>query len=342
MNAAKRRATHVKVVGAASYLPGPPVSTAEVEERVAAASGGLRVRRGLIQGLTGIETRHYMGDAWQASDLGVEAARTVLRSAHVGAADIDLIVWGSASQDLIEPATAHIVAAKLGASCPVFDVKNACNSFMNAIQVAAALLATGAYRNALIVTGESPSRAIRWVVDSMTEYLASGAGYTMGDAGSAMLLEHDTASEGIFFQDYRAFSQHWPIATLRAGGSMHPRGDEFTFFTGDGNKLRAAFKSIGPSFVREALAATLTNFEDFAAVFCHQVSVPFLQLLCEELGLPSRKLVPTVAELGNIASATLPTQLARALDTGLVARGDQVMFIGLGGGLSVAIILMTL
>lgn len=338
----QRSATHVRIVAAASYLPGPPVSTGEVERRIACASPDVRIRTGLLQGLTGIRNRHYLGEGVQASDLAVAAAADAIERAGVTAADIDLLIWGSASQDLVEPATAHIVAAKLGVDGHVFDVKNACNSFLNAIQVAGALLATGAYRTALVVTGESPSRAIRWSVDSNSSFMSSGAGYTMGDAGSAVLLAYDSDGEGIFYQDFRAASHHWAFATLPGGGSMHPRGDEWTYFNGDGARLLQAFKSIGAGFIDDALAATGTRYEDYAAIFCHQVTVPFLEVFCKATGLPIDRLVRTVGELGNIASATMPTQLARAIDSGTVSAGDKLMFIGLAGGLSVAVMLATL
>ena len=339
---AARTATHVRIASAGWYLPGAPVSTDEVEARVAAASPGLRMRRGFLQGLTGIQNRHYLPDGMQASDLAVEAAQRALRSAGAASGDVDLLVWGSASQDLVEPATAHIVAAKLGLDCPVFDVKNACNSFLNALQVAAALLATRSYRTALVVTGESPSRAIRWSIDDQAAFLQSVPGYTMGDAGAAVLLTYDEHCEGIFFQQYRAWSQHWSIATLPGGGSMHPRGDEWTYFGGDGTRLREAFMSIGPGLFHDTLAATNLRYEDFAAIFCHQVTLPFLELFCGETGLPIERLMVTVPEFGNVASATLPLQLALALDSGRVRRGDMVMLAGLAGGLSMGVMLMTL
>jgi 3-oxoacyl-[acyl-carrier-protein] synthase-3 len=292
--------------------------------------------------MTGIRSRHYVDDALQASDLATEAGQRTLRLAGATCADVDLLVWGSASQDLVEPATAHIVAAKLGLNCPVFDVKNACNSFLNALQVGAALLATRSYRTALVVTGESPSRAIRWSVGDQAGFIESAPGYTMGDAGAAVLLTYDEDCEGIFYQDHRAWSHHWSIATLPGGGSMHPRGDEWTYFSGDGSRLRDTFQSIGPGLFTDALARTNLRYEDFAAIFCHQVTQPFLELFCREAGLPMNRLLLTVAETGNVASATLPMQLAMALEQGRVRRGDQVMLAGLAGGLSMGVMLMTL
>jgi len=136
----------------AAYLPDQTLSSAEVERRIE----GYAPPPGTPERLTGIRFRHVARPGEQASDLAVMAAR------ELDLDGIDLLIFASASQDMIEPATAHIVAAKLGLSCPVFDVKNACNSMLNGIQVAEALILTGAHRRVLVCTGEVPSRAVRW------------------------------------------------------------------------------------------------------------------------------------------------------------------------------------
>lgn len=337
-----RAPTHVRIISAGHYLPERRATTEDVERRVASSSPELKMRYGLIKAHTGIDTRHYMDDDMQASDLAVAAARRALANASMAPSDVDLLVWGSASQDLVEPATAHIVASKLGMRCPVFDVKNACNSFLNSLEIATALLSTGGYRAALVVTGESPSRAIRWQVPTFRDFFTSAAGYTMGDAGAAMVLRYEPKHEGIYFQEFRASSEHWGIATLPGGGSMNPRGDEFTYFSGDGNRLRDAFVMAGPGFVTDALEATGTRYDDFARIMCHQVTEPFLEIFLKETGIPREKIVHTVKSIGNVASATIPTQLSIALESGAVRAGDQVMFAGLGGGLSVGTILARL
>jgi 3-oxoacyl-[acyl-carrier-protein] synthase-3 len=243
---------------------------------------------------------------------------------------------------MVEPATAHIVAHKLGLECEVFDVKNACNSWLNAMQAATALLGTGRYRTALVVTGESPSRAIRWSVDSYRDLFNCAAGYTMGDAGAAVVLGYDTSAEGVYFQSFRSASRHWSIATLPTGGSQHPRGDEYTYFTGDGGRLRDAFVDLGPGLVHEALAATETSFGDYPRIFCHQVTLPFLDVFLESTGIPREKLLVTVPTRGNIAAATMPTQLAMSLADGSVREGDALLFVGLGGGLTFGVTMAVL
>src|SRR5699024_9566564 len=130
---------------------------------------------------------HVLPDGEDASDLAVAAARTLLAE-HPGTA-IDLLIFASASQDMVEPATSHIVAHKLGLdSVPVMDVKNACNSVLNGIEVAEALVATGRYRTVLVASGEAPSRAVRHDVPDRATYALSAPGYTMSDAGAAVLV----------------------------------------------------------------------------------------------------------------------------------------------------------
>ncbi len=114
-----------------------------------------------------------MPDDWQASDVAAAAARKLLADTGTDPGDIDLLLFAAASQDMIEPATSHMTADRLGLRCPAFDVKNACNSVLNALETAHALVAQGSYRRILIACGESPSRAVRWSVPDLRAYLTS-------------------------------------------------------------------------------------------------------------------------------------------------------------------------
>ena len=148
-----------RLAGLGVYLPETTRSTAETEQRLRSGNPGIKLATGLISRMTGVETVHVRPDGWEASDLAVAAARQALAEAP---GPIDLVIFASASQDLVEPATSHIVAAKLGLEAPVMDVKNACNSVVDAMQVADAFIRSGQYRRVLIASGEGPSVAVRW------------------------------------------------------------------------------------------------------------------------------------------------------------------------------------
>ncbi|WP_433369698.1 3-oxoacyl-ACP synthase III family protein [Streptosporangium sp. CA-115845] len=313
-----------RITGVATYLPERTMSSADVERRIE----GYVPYGGVVERLTGIRRRHVARDDQQASDLAAEAARGL---DHSG---VDLLVFASASQDMVEPATAHIVAAKLGLSCPVFDIKNACNSMLNGIQIAEALILSGAHRKVLVCSGEIPSRAIRWRVRDRAQFVDSFAGYTMSDTGAAVMVAADM-ERGIFYRDFAADSTAWAIGTLPGGGSAHPRDPEYSYFRGDGRRLKEAFETVGPDIFLNALKRTGLTWDDFAIVAVHQVALPYLRFLAQVLDIPTDRLVVSLPEHGNCASTTLPLQLA----LGGWRSGDRVALLGLGGGISTGVIL---
>jgi 3-oxoacyl-[acyl-carrier-protein] synthase-3 len=324
-----------RLAGVAVHLPERRITTAEVERRI----GPRAAPPGLLHRLTGIRARHVMADHEQASDLAIAAARKLLAETGTAAADVDLLLFASASQDMVEPATAHIVAAGLELRCPVMDVKNACNSVLNGIEVADALITTGRYRTVLVACGEAPSRAVRWDVRTVGEYLRAFPGYTLGDAGAALLM---TAGTGVLGTAFTADSRHWDVGTLPAGGSRHPRDPERTYFEMDGARLKDAFLGLGTGVLDETLDRLGLRWADFAVVCVHQVSLPYLRVFTERAGVPADKLVVTLPEHGNVASASLPLQLATAIELGRCGPGDLVALVGLAGGVSLGIAVIRL
>ncbi|MCU1431399.1 MAG: 3-oxoacyl-ACP synthase [Actinotalea sp.] len=339
MSPRRRRAL---LAGVQVHLPGHEVAVRDAETRLAELNPGVAPPPGMVERLTGVRRVHVMPDDWQASDLAVAAAEKLLASLGLAPQDVDLLLFASASQDMVEPATSHIVAQKLGASCPVMDVKNACNSVLNALEVAEALIVTGRYRTVLVACGEGPSRAVRWTVPDRSTYLSSAAGYTMSDGGAAILLRAaDTEDQdacprpGILASAFAAASEHWTIGTLPGGGTAHPRDPDRTYFDIDGARLRDAFLALGPGTVLRVLEEAGLTWDDVALVAVHQVAVTYLRDVHEALGLPQDRTLLTVADHGNLASATLPLQLSLALDSGRVGPGDVVLLVGLAGGISI-------
>jgi 3-oxoacyl-[acyl-carrier-protein] synthase-3 len=334
--------TRARIAGAATHFPEQRMSSGDVERRIAEADSGHRPRPGLLEAVSGIRYRHVAPAGCDASDLAVAAAAKLLADRGLAAADLDLLLFASASQDMVEPATAHIVAAKLGASCPVFDVKNACNSVLNAVQVAEALIVTGQHRRVLICTGEVPSLAIRWKVADRAQFVEAFPGYTLSDSGAALLLERSSDGAGIFHRAFSADSRGWDLGTLPGGGTAHPRDDEYTYFRMDGTRLKEAFEAIGPGLLLDALAATGTTWDDYAVVLVHQVAAPLLDTFVRQSGVPVGKLVHTLGEHGNLASATLVAQYEQAVAHGRCGPGDKVAFVGLAGGISLGVMLAAL
>lgn len=275
-----------------------------------------------------------------ASDLAVEAVHNL---AEYRPDEVDLLLFASASQDMVEPATSHIVAAKLGLRVPVFDVKNACNSIINALEVANALIRQGSYRTILIASGEGPSRAVRTDPPDRQAYLRAAAGYTMSDAGAALLVSRSDEVDDpgrILASEFVADSTRWDVGMLPGGGTAFPRDESRSYFEINGARLREIFLALGPEPVHAALAKAGVGWEDVALVAVHQVARTYLDDVLRVLDVPVERTIVTITEHGNVASVTLPLQLVQAVQSGRLNRGDVVVLIGLAGGVSLGVMVL--
>jgi 3-oxoacyl-(acyl-carrier-protein) synthase III len=331
-----------RIVDVAGAIPATIRSSNDVETLIAKCSDGFKPRQGVIEAMSGVRERRVAGDSTQCSDLATDACRRVMDKVGIGPGDVDLLIFAAAGQDLIEPATAHIVQSKLGTNCPVFDVKNACNSFLNGVQLAESLIATGANRHVLVTVGEISSRGIAWRSNDLDEFKRNMPGYTMGDAGAAALLGPATNGAGIFYRSFASLSEYWPLTTVLSGGSMNPRGEDHSYIRANSPKLKVAFREIGLPFLKRTLREANVRFDDFDRIFVHQVSLPYLHDMLAESGIPVGKVEITVAELGNMAAATIPVAMARAIERGDVGPGDRVMCLGLASGISIGVLMMDL
>ena len=329
-----------KIRAVSYYLPERVVASTEIEDILRQKNSGIRIQIGIIESTTGIATRRFSRDDQYNSHLAAQAARQVLETTTVRPEEIDLLIFAAAGQDLLEPATAHIVQQMLGTYCSVFDVKNACNSFVNALQVADAFIAAGQYKKILIATGETPSKSIKWDLKDRNDFKKSFAGYTLGDAGAAALIEKADADSGILSYMGTADSAQWEAGSLPGGGSRHPRGDEYSYFQGDGAALKEAFEKIGPDFLREFLNTQQVTADQIATVFIHQVSVPYLDSFTNAFGLDPAKICKTIDTHGNVAAATIPLGMCLYQEKNLLKTGDLILVVGLAGGISLEAMLM--
>ncbi|MGW7103831.1 3-oxoacyl-ACP synthase III family protein [Streptomyces sp. NPDC054838] len=337
--------TRARLLATAVHLPSEYRTTDQTRARIAATGSPVVPPRGLLERFTGVRGVHVRAEGQQASDLAAEAAAKALATAGTDIREVDLLLFASSCQDLLEPATAHIVATKLGASCPVFDVKNACNSVLNALQVARALIESGQHRTILITCGETPTLGTRWHLPDVRTLHSAAVGYTVSDAGAAMLLTAGPAGErdpGILTTRFSAESAAWQVCTVRAGGSMNwrPDDDETTYVQMQGDMAAAGRQHATRALTGYQAELELVRSSAFIAV--HQISVTQFHETITALALPAERCMLTVADHGNAASASLPLQLALAQQTGRAGPGDLVTLIGFASGFSAGITIIRL
>lgn len=316
----------------AAYLPEQIVYNQEIEDKINFQNGS--VEPGMLEKLFGCKMRRIAPLDMQVSDIACEAAKKILNERN--APQIDMLIFAAASSDLIEPATANIVQAKLGLNCPVMDVKNACNSFVSAMQVASAFVTSGVYNNILVVGGEKLSEVVNFNPKDQEELKGSLAGYTLGDGGAAMIIGAGEGSKMVY-QKFNSWGEHWKLCTVEGGGSMAYRDLNKHYFVANTAALHKAFSRKILRFVFDSLKEVGWNIKDLNLVVSHQVSCDITDRIAAGLGISPSTFIKTFYKYGNTAAVTIPIALHEALIDGRLKKGDKVMLLGLAAGISLSV-----
>lgn len=327
-----------------TYLPQQIVTNADIEAWVTVPAYQLAgmeqddrekvplLDPGVLNRIFGTQERRFAAPGENASFIGAAAARPIV--ARKGRSNIDCMIFASATSDLIEPATANIVQELLEIQCPVFDIKNACNSAITALQVATSLIQSGAMGNVLIVTGEKPHDCIKFELENAEELKQRLSAYTLGDIGVAMLIEPSPdATRGIVLHRMESRGEYWRLCQVPGGGTLFPHED-MNYFVGKTADLRDAFvKEFVDDFIH-FFTATGWEMSEVKHIFMHQVSVSTFAAAAKAFGLPLERFRHSFTKYGNIASASIPVNMCEAVKSGDLLPGDKVLILGLGAGIS--------
>ncbi len=332
----------IKVVfaGVGHHLPENVVTSEQVEARVYETSR-FQIPRGLVAKATGITERRYRADDEQSSDLAKKAAEMALERAGMEPKDVDLLIFASCTQDLTEPATANILQEKLGAKrSHVFDIKNACNSFLSGLDVAESNILAGKAMTALIAVGETLSLGIDWNINSSDDLRTRISALTLGDAGAAAVVraEANGNGRGILASAFKTFGEQWRLATVLGGGSMYRFSHEHSFFSGKSQGLRDQALTHIPELVRETLAKVGWKPEDVDVACCHQVTLDLVEEIAKLCETPVERCVVSIRDCGNTAAASIPLGLSRAWSEGRLKPGSKVLLVGGAAGFSVGVV----
>jgi acyl-CoA:acyl-CoA alkyltransferase len=325
-----KRIPTIKAV--AAYLPDNQMQIQSIVNKIR-----LRhpiVQNGILERLLGENTRYFADTETQVSDLACAAAAKILEKYSMK--NIDLLIFAAASSDLIEPATANIVQTKLGLHCPAMDLKNACNSFVSAIQTASAFVEAGYYKNVLIVNGEKLSEVINYHPRDEDHLARCIASYSLGDAGAAMLIGAGEGSR-IMYHNFTSLGEYWNLCTVAGGGSLAFRDQEKYYFESDSQTLKEVFKMKVPEFLRQSLKEANWKMEDIDCLISHQVSGSTMTQLANLLNIPLEKCISTFGFYGNTAAATIPLAIDYALKENKLNKGDKVCLLGMAAGISLSV-----
>lgn len=323
----------VKIEAVSGYLPKRVVKNEEIEQRIMDNMGLLKA--GMLQKIFGIHERRFAAAEENVSDLATKAALPIVEK--IGRENIDYLIFAAACSDLIEPATCNIVQTKLGLKCPAMDVKNACNSFVTALMTASAMIQSGMYNDILITTGEKLSDAINLDLKEPEKLAAHFAAFSFGDAGSAVLVTASEDESGLHYQNFMTSGEHWKLCTIKSGGSLYPRDVSKTFFEGQTAALKDVIIEEASDFYAESMAATGWKPEEVDWLITHQVSARTFQIVANCTGICPSKCVSIFEKAGNVAAASIPLALEKAVKEKGVKKGDKIILLGLAAGVSVSL-----
>ncbi len=322
-----------KIHDIASYLPERIVCNEELLSLV--NQENFKIPKGILGRLYGSKERRFAKKDEQVSDMAARAAEQIIHK--IGKEKIDLLIFAAACSDLIEPATSNIIQSKLGLSCPCMDIKNACNSVVTAIHTADAFIKSGIYENILIVNGEKLSDAISYNIVDEKHLKRVLASFTLGDAGTAVLINASDDESGFYHQEFMTDGNHWKLCTVPGGGSMFPHDLSKLYFEGKTKELREAMVVHSQEFVVNAIKNSGWVQDNIDHVITHQVSQNTFEVIAESTGFKKEKFVNTFDLYGNTAAASIPLSMVYASENQTLKKGDKLAIIGLGAGISVSV-----
>jgi 3-oxoacyl-[acyl-carrier-protein] synthase-3 len=313
------------IVGFGHYAPERRVANAEIEQRLGLEPGWI-LRR------TGIEERRYAADGEALTDIALRAAEMALAQAGLERNAIALTLLATSTPDHLLPPSAPLLAHRLGlANSGGIDLAGACAGFLYALTLADGFVRThGA--TVLVVAANILSRRINPE--------ERGSCILFADAAGAVVVAPSVqAGTGVLGAKLVADGSGYGLIQIAAGGSRRPFAPDVpvgdTLMTiADGQAVFSRAVDLMVASSREALATARLSISDIDRFIPHQANGRIIAAIAQQLGVPSEKVVSTIADYGNSSAATIPLSLSLAADEGRIVRGQRLLMCAAGAGLT--------
>jgi 3-oxoacyl-[acyl-carrier-protein] synthase III len=321
-----------KITALGTYVPPQVLTNQDLEKMVETSDQWILER-------TGIRERHVLAPGLGVSDICVEAAKKCLAARGLAPHEIEVILVGTVTPDMMFPSTACLVQNKLGArGAWGFDVSGGCSGFVYALEAGVKMVESGAQSRVLVCGVDANTR--------MTDYTDRTTCVLFGDGGGAVLLE--PAAEGeIGFIDYvnEIDGSGGVSLNLPAGGSLNPSTHETV------DKKMHYIHQDGPAVykfaVRKMAEATEKILErngisgaDLGCFVPHQANKRIITSTAERLGLPPDRVIINIDKYGNTSAGTIPLAMETAVEEGKLKKGDLVLLAAVGAGFTVGTVLL--
>jgi 3-oxoacyl-[acyl-carrier-protein] synthase III len=306
-----------RITGTGGYLPERVLTNADLERMVDTTDGWIVSR-------TGIRKRHIARDDETTCDLAERAAHRAIEAAGIRLNDIDLIVLGTTTPDIVFPSTACLLQQRLDVhGCAAFDVQAVCTGFIYALAIADKFIRTEAAQCALVVGAETYSRIVDWT-DRTTCVL-------FGDGAGAVVLQ-SSHEPGILSSHLHADGQYQELLKVPGGLSYGPHQGSNAYVKMQGNEVFKIAVNILSRIVDETLAANNLARSDMDWLVPHQANIRIIAATAKKLDMPMSRVVVTIGEHGNTSAASVPLALDQAIRDGRIKRGEILLLEAFGAG----------
>ncbi len=309
-----------RIVGTGSYLPERVLTNDDLSRTVDTTDEWIASR-------TGIRQRHIAAEGETTGDLAYHAATRALEPAGADASQIDLIVLGTTTPDIIFPSTACLLQHRLGANgCPAFDVNAACSGFIYALTVADKFIRSGDARTVLVIGAETLTRMLDWNDRSTCVLFGDGAGAVVlkADNDTGILSTHLHADGG-------KKEMLWNPVGVSVGFKPDEHNAGVKVLMAGNDVFKHAVKALD-AVVEETLAANGLDRHDVDWLIPHQANLRIIEATAKRLDMPMERVIVTVDKHGNTSSGSVPLALDEAVRSGRVQRGQLLLLEACGGG----------
>ena len=320
------------IASLATYVPPRLLTNADLERMVDTSDEWIRQR-------TGIRERHIVDAGVATSDLGAEAAAKAIQRAGLTPDDIDVIIVGTVTPDMLFPCTACIIQHKIGASRAWgFDLSAACSAFTYALTTGSQLVASGAYERALIVGAD--------VMSSIIDYQDRSTCVLFGDGAGAVVVVAAKPGDGAIIDfEHEIDGGGGHALKMPAGGSLHPASHETVdqrmhYVKQDGQTVFKFAVRKTEEISRRLIERNGLSPADIDLFVSHQANGRIIQAATEKLGIDPAKVVINIDKFGNTTAATIPLALNDAVCSGRLKKGDLVLLASVGAGFTVGGVLL--
>ena len=282
---------------------------------------------------TGIKTRHITTDNETTAFLATEAAKKALAKANLDAGDLDVIIVGTITPEMVFPSTASFVQRSLRAKKAwVFDLAAACSGFVYGLSIVQQFMENGRLKNALVIGAETLTKITNW--NDRTSCILFGDG-----AGAVVLERSEDRNKGIIYSTMSSDGDCWEALNCQAYGSRYPADKELD----DPKKIYMEIKGreVYQQAVRRIVEAVTEcmnhcglSVDDIRMVISHQMNARIIESVAKRLNLPDEKMFLNIAEYGNTSAASVPIAFDECMRKGKIKRGDIVIFVAFGAGLT--------